>query len=745
MPPRTVLSPAEQKRGQRYALLTNLFLDTVNTVVLGGMMMLYANDVLKYEPTRIASVLAIIPLMALLRLPLLHRIRKSGKIQSLVSADVTCLVIVLFLIAIPASVFQNRYWLFIIPIVVFAFSRQLGAATVWQPLMRDITTNHDRGVFFSRMRFSFMAVSSISSVLIASWIGKEITEQQYKWLLAVAALGVLNHLIWVRKIPELTMTDDDAPEKRISGGRRLLQVAKTSPLLRRPLLLFIVLFLTGMPLFIIYLKQMLNVPSNFISFYVFLVTLGSALSFLVWGKVADAIGFRPMLIGLLALSLLVTPLLLFIPPMSSTATGFADASSSDLYVMTLLGLYGFLQGAIGAGMGIATISIEHFHVKSDDSLEAMNIAQGLQVVIHALFMWLSGYFIEEIAIPSGSHPFVGDILHFDAVKVYLIIIAAPLKIAAIFITLRLPNTRPYFGVTDFFSSIFNNPMRAIYTHRRLYDEDEDKRIDLARILGDRQSPLNLQPLFELTDDPSYDVKVEAIRSLGRSGSTLAAEKLLESLKDETRRQVADQCAWALGELKHQPAFDALMAHLDPQYANRIRAMAARALGKLGNPAAVPALVHILKTENASLHLMSSCCRALLRLKAYDSAETVFDTLNMFRERAERYELTYILCDWLDVPNEWILKVTPNIRFREALLNDADLRSSSWIAERLPIIDSLRTLDALRIRQQLSDAMSAREDYGKDPVLNALKNALSRSEQWDALTTLATAWLLLKRK
>ena len=340
MPLRDSLTTAEQKRGQRYALLTNLFLDTVNTVVLGSIMMLYANDVLKYEPTRIASVLAIIPLMALLRLPLLNRIRRVGKVQSLVSADISCIVIILLLIAVPADVFRGRYWLFVIPVVVFAFSRQLGAATVWQPLVRDITTNQDRGSFFSRMRFSFMAVSSLSSVLIASWIGKEITEGQYKWLLAISAVGVVNHLFWVRKIPELPMADDDAPEKRVSGGRRLLQVAKTSPLLRRPLLLFIILFLTGIPLFIIYLRQMLHIPSNVITFYVFLVTLGSALSFLVWGKVADAIGFRPMLIGLLALSLLVTPLILFVAPMSADASRLSDATPSDIFAIVLLGLFG---------------------------------------------------------------------------------------------------------------------------------------------------------------------------------------------------------------------------------------------------------------------------------------------------------------------------------------------------------------------------------------------------------------------
>ena len=54
-PTSEVLTDKERRGGQRYALLHNLFLQTINFIVVGQYLQLYASDVLGLEPTRIAA------------------------------------------------------------------------------------------------------------------------------------------------------------------------------------------------------------------------------------------------------------------------------------------------------------------------------------------------------------------------------------------------------------------------------------------------------------------------------------------------------------------------------------------------------------------------------------------------------------------------------------------------------------------------------------------------------------------
>lgn len=78
----------QRKKGQNAALLSNLFASLNQYIVLGALMMLYANDVLGLYPKRISKILAIVPLIALLRIPFLQAIQNFGRVKVLIVADV---------------------------------------------------------------------------------------------------------------------------------------------------------------------------------------------------------------------------------------------------------------------------------------------------------------------------------------------------------------------------------------------------------------------------------------------------------------------------------------------------------------------------------------------------------------------------------------------------------------------------------------------------------------------------------
>lgn len=729
------LSKAVRQKGQRFVVAGNLFAQAVTFICTGGLMMLFANDVLGYSPKMIASIMAFTPLIVLFRVPMVRLLRRLPMKRILLTGIVIRIGVVCALLLVPARLLSFPLYLAII--LTYVASQHLAISTVWQPMLRDITTNADRGQFFARMRLAFNITTAIVTAGVTLFVGSSITEFQYKVLLAVALLGAVNQFLWLRQIPTQEQPKEVTDQE---NSRPVMQIVRESKLLRRPLLIIVLLQFTNMQILIIYMRQMLNIPSNYLSFFAMLILLGSSFSYLLWGKVADAIGFRPMLIGLLVTAIVVRPVLLLqLAPLPEAYGGLASLDALGLIAMGAFVLLGLFQGWLVSGAGIATTSIQHYHVRRRDSLVAMNVFSTLQFTAQAVMSLFSGFLIEDLAMPVGIRPIFNGVMYLDWVKVYMCFVVPVITLVIIWQATKLPNAKPWFGVSDFFSSIISGPVRNIYAHRLLYHEDEDRRAELARWLGAQRSPLSLDPLLELLDDPDYDVKVEAVRSLGCSGSLVAGERLLEMLKDERNARLADHLAWALGELAYEPAREALVAHLDASHPDRTRAVAARALGKLGAAEAIPPLVEVLRQETDSPHLMSSCSRALLRLEAYGQAGLVFRTLNQLSEREEFYELLYILCDWLETPSSWLLRSTTDLRISDMLSDHIEGRTALWQRHRQATIQAFRARDLEAIRGQLHQRLRALPEKG--PVVSALRDTLDNSTEWRAIAVLATAWLL----
>ncbi|MFT5239925.1 MAG: MFS family permease [Kiritimatiellia bacterium] len=730
------LTAAQRKLGQRSALLANLFTGGTHFIVQGVMMMLYANDVLGFTPKRIAYVLATLPLVGLIRLAFLEQIRRIGMVRLLTATSTARLVCVALLIVIPASTLS--FPLFLAILVSYAATQHLGAGAVWQPLLRDITTEDDRGRFFARMRFSFTSVSALISGVIPFFVGAHITEWQFKALLILATAGQINHLFWIRRIPEIRKRD----EKPLGGIRekRLLAVMKSSRLLRSPLVISCMFVIMGLPIYPLYLKLMLNVPSNVISWMLFAATLGGALSFLLWGHIADQIGFKPMLKGLLSLSILLLPFHVLLSPFDAHAA----FTSQEAVTLAVLLTHALVGGALGAGIGIAMTSIEHAMVRRRDAIEAMNLFQAVTLGLGSLFTLAAGVLLQDVAIPMGMAEGLGGWFTIDIIKAYLMV-AGVLGTAAILLQLRrIPNTRPYFDVTDFFMALSTSPLRVTYAHRNVYHEDESKRMHTANWLGQQASPMVLDALVELLGDPSYDVRVAAIRGLAQTKSALAGDKLLGMLQDENHRSVADHIAWALGELAYAPARDELVKQLSPDSAVRVRAMAARALGKLGDASVALALADLITDASlqTSHHLVSSACRALLRLGNTDHMPQIFRMLNALSTREDRYELMDVLCHYLEITNEWVLKAYSSTSPREALSEHLTYKSPAWHRDHATLEAHIQQRDLEAVRMAYQQAVSGSTE---DPILKGLQIALAETAEWGPLAVMTAAWLLLAKR
>jgi HEAT repeat protein len=487
---------------------------------------------------------------------------------------------------------------------------------------------------------------------------------------------------------------------------------------------------------------MLNMPSSVVSLFIVAIQVGGAISLLAWGRVADAIGFRPMLRGLIVLTVLTMPLHLLVAPFGEGSFAWSQIELREMVTVLVLLIQGLIGGALASGKGIAVTSIQHYLVGDRESLEAINIWNLVVFAVTSAAAIFHGYFLQGVAMPRGVHPFFNGVFYFDCVKGFVFFVNLPVQLVVLWQLGKLTNTRPYFGITDFFSSLSSGFVRSSLARRYIYHEDEGRRANVARWFGDNLNPVNLDPLLRLLTDPSYDVKVSTIRSLARTGSPLAGQKLLEILDDESKRQLHDHVAWALGELRHAAALPALVAKLEPHCPSRIRAMAARALGKIGDRSAVAPLVGVLRDPTAREHEISSACRSLIRLKAIDYSEAIFDAFAAMDDRHERFELTDALCDTLEITNRWLL-ISDSESLQTSLLAYVDAQQPGWAEERAEVIEAVRGREATRIKELLRQA-AGEGPYADSRRIHSLRRALEKTDRWQALTVVAAAWLLLRR-
>jgi HEAT repeat protein len=127
-------------------------------------------------------------------------------------------------------------------------------------------------------------------------------------------------------------------------------------------------------------------------------------------------------------------------------------------------------------------------------------------------------------------------------------------------------------------------------------EDQDNKIADAAAVGlENLSELAVEPVFELLNHESVDVRVRAIHVLGRLRHRGACDRLIRGLTDKVI-WVRIVSAQALGEIGDSRAAPALIAALKDRDLV-VRAMAAEALGKLRDFAATMPLLDLLSDES----------------------------------------------------------------------------------------------------------------------------------------------------
>ncbi|MGK5684294.1 HEAT repeat domain-containing protein [Actinoplanes sp. URMC 104] len=120
------------------------------------------------------------------------------------------------------------------------------------------------------------------------------------------------------------------------------------------------------------------------------------------------------------------------------------------------------------------------------------------------------------------------------------------------------------------------------------------------------------------DHPQARVRAVCLDALGLLGATGAVSRMARVLAEDEVLDVRVAAATNLGRLGARGALQPLIDVLDPPHPDRLRAAAARALGDLGSPAAVPALgAHL---DDGEFQIAHEAAHSLRRLGAPGLAE-----------------------------------------------------------------------------------------------------------------------------
>ena len=376
---------------------------------------------------------------------MLHFARRFTRIQVVtVSCSIRLLALALVL-ALPAS--RLSFASFLSVVLLFSYFGVV-ADVYWQPLLREITTTDDRGSFFARMRFWFHTVGWAVLGLLTLVVGKQVTEGQYKFGIVLAILGTANYLFWSFRLPNL-----DQSGSGDYSWRHLYRVAFTSPLLRRPLLINLLINFAGVPLIVVYQHDVLKIPDNVNTAFFFVFNISSAFSLMFWGRIADRIGYRPVINGILLLMILITPLFLLAVPLPTSQFAWTSLSFQAGLTLAALFLFNFFDGILQSGLGIGTTTLQHFHVRHHETVEAMNLLAMISGLSGSLASIWSGYLLKYIVPRVGDITFLHDVLHLDAVKIYLLVGLVPFRILTIALCAQLPNSRPNQPLRSFFHEL----------------------------------------------------------------------------------------------------------------------------------------------------------------------------------------------------------------------------------------------------------------------------------------------------
>jgi HEAT repeat protein len=182
-----------------------------------------------------------------------------------------------------------------------------------------------------------------------------------------------------------------------------------------------------------------------------------------------------------------------------------------------------------------------------------------------------------------------------------------------------------------------NPLQAlVLLIRYRFAGTEVTRLATTQRLGDTHNPLSARELVEALSDPSFNVRYEAVTSIGRMPPELELVDALLAVLAETEVELSAAAARSLGVLGDKRAIAPLRRALTSGYPF-LEASSVRALAMLGDVDSLPYFLEKLRTEPDGM-LRVAYASALGKLRATQAIPDLFALLHRVEPEVARGEI-----------------------------------------------------------------------------------------------------------
>ena len=467
-----------------------------------------------------------------------------------------------FLLAPAAGSPEGAFWILFGCMVAFASGRAFAETALW-PWSQEYTPRFLRGKVSGTTAMLTLPAALVVSYLVNLWLdGHTGIERFFPVFLVGITLGLAGSSL-------LLGLRGGRPRPGAMRGLDSIR-AIMAPARDRNFLTYLYSSGTGYFAYtvtnlflLLYFRERLGLSAGTLVLMTALTPIGGATGAVIAGFFVDRYGTRPIRIVLQVLQIVM---LLLLP--------FVHADMPAIYV--IVGVSFFLIGMLfQSAMSVSPIyMLNYVPPAQKESYMALRYASdgllggGSTFLAGALLQYLLNYPPVVFGVTLGGY------------EVLFVVTALVVVTSAIaFGKLREEGGT---GVRDFLGQFREgNPVSALWNIRRYgHPTSEERRRELTYGFGGTKSGLVKEELIEALGDPSFDVRHEAIHSLGHLPRHPAVVRALEEvLVVDDLAELQNAALIALGRMHATESGDAIARFLDDPNP-LLRARAIRSLGEI---------------------------------------------------------------------------------------------------------------------------------------------------------------------
>ncbi|OHB56938.1 MAG: hypothetical protein A2Y07_02140 [Planctomycetes bacterium GWF2_50_10] len=662
------------------------------TAAYGSVFILFLNE-LGFDKARIGLIVSLLPfcgLLALLVAPLTESFGFKRTFLLFYFFRILCAGAFLFTPLIYSHYGQNATFLWVAcAVLAFACCRAIAETAVF-PWAQEMIPNSIRGKFSGINNFLSMVVSIITIAAAGFAVRRWPGINTFIFLISIGIIAAFVTLWCWSFIPGGAPVKSSRPYTSHYSG---MWESLKDPNYRRFMIGLAVVSIPSLAMqaFLpIYMKEQIGMAAGLVIWLDIGGFIGGMLLGYIWGWAADRYGSKPVMLFGICLWM-VLPIVCFLMPRGETAVIAGFCATFLMGMANIAWAIGFNRY-----LNVSAVPIQ----KKTAYMAVFYACVGLGSAV--------GPLLGGLLLKSSSH-INGQFLFFKFDQFTPLWISATLVFicgALILSKVRADGAMP---MRKFVGMFFQgNPLTAAGSIMRYYRAaDEQQRVSITEQLGYSSSPMSNTELMEALNDPSFNVRYEAIIAIGHMKPSAQLVDALLLVLGGNEPDLSAHAAWALGKLGDKSAIIPLREMLNGDLPI-LRARSARALATLADTGSIPQIIELFRVElNPGLKI--AYAQALGKMRSAAVLDEMLDFFQSLTDEMLRNEMALALVRIVGDESRYIY-LWRQLRFD---FSTAAGQQMLVIRKEMAAIEKAHP-------EMVTLAESAALDFAKDDIQNGLK-------------------------